>query len=137
MKKIVSALAALGMIASVTPVMAADGIVGTWAATNGESRIKISKCGSKFCNDIIWLKTPRKDAKNEDKSLRGRNLVGARISNNLKPAGNNKWSGSVYSPAKGKTYNGFATVSGDKLTMKGCLTSAGLLCQTRKFKRTN
>ena len=45
--------------------------------------------------------------------MRSRNLVGATISKNLKPAGDGKWAGSVYSPKKGKTYSGFATVKGN------------------------
>lgn len=134
MTKLTSAVAALALIATTSPSFAA-GIEGTWNRTDGKSKIKISKCGSNLCSKIIWLKKPRKDTKNENAALRSRNLVGATIANNLKPAGNGKWSGSVYSPAKGKTYSGFATVKGDNLRMKGCLTSAGILCQTAKFTR--
>lgn len=135
MRKIIITLATLSMMVSSGSAYAAGGIEGTWAATDGKSKIKITKCGSSFCSKIIWLDTPRKDTENENVALRGRNIVGIQNSNNLKPAGDNKWAGSVYSPKKGKTYNGFATVSGDKMTMKGCLTSAGLLCQKVNFTR--
>lgn len=135
MKQAILALVIASVIVAPQTVFAADSIIGTWAATNGESRMKISKCGAAFCSTIIWLKEQRKDERNENKALRERDLVGTRISENLKPAGENKWSGSVYSPRKGKTYKGFASVSGNKLTMKGCLTGAGFLCQTRKFNR--
>lgn len=134
MTKLVTGFAALALLATTIPSFAA-GIEGTWNRSDGKSKIKISKCGSSFCSKIIWLKTPRKDTKNENASLRSRNLVGATISKNLKPAGADKWSGSIYSPKKGKTYNGFATLKGNKLSMKGCLTSAGLLCQSAKFTR--
>lgn len=136
MTKTLSALAALALLATATPSLAA-GIEGTWDRSDGKSKIKISKCGSSFCSKIIWLDKARKDTKNENAALRGRNLVGTTISKSLKPAGANKWSGSIYSPRKGKTYNGFATLSGNNLKMKGCLTSAGILCQTAKFKRAN
>ncbi|MEP2943228.1 MAG: DUF2147 domain-containing protein [Hyphomicrobiales bacterium] len=135
MTKTVITLATLGMLAAMSSANAASGIEGTWTATDGKSKIKITKCGSNFCSKIIWLKNPRKDTKNENAALRGRNVVGIQNSNNLKPAGKNKWSGNVYSPKKGKTYQGFATISGEKMTMKGCLTSAGLLCQKASFKR--
>ncbi|MEP1441951.1 MAG: DUF2147 domain-containing protein [Hyphomicrobiales bacterium] len=134
MTKIVSTIAALAVLASTSASFAA-GIEGTWNRSDGKSKIRISKCGGSFCSKIIWLKAPRKDTKNENASLRGRNLVGATISRNLKPAGAGKWSGSIYSPKKGKTYSGFATLKGNKLSMKGCLTSAGLLCQSAKFTR--
>ena len=134
MTKLVTGIAALALLATTIPSFAA-GIEGTWNRSDGKSKIKISKCGSSFCSKIIWLDTPRKDVNNENASLRGRNLVGATISKNLKPAGANKWSGSIYSPKKGKTYSGFATLKGNSLRMKGCLTSAGLLCQSAKFSR--
>ena len=134
MKKILSTFAAFAVLASTSTSFAA-GIEGTWNRSDGKSKIKISKCGSSFCSKIIWLDKPRKDTKNENAALRGRNLVGTTISKNLKPAGANKWSGSIYSPKKGKTYNGFATLKGNKLSMKGCLTSAGVLCQSAKFTR--
>jgi len=134
MTKLVSTLAAFAVLASTSASFAA-GIEGTWNRSDGKSKIKISKCGSSFCSKIIWLKKPRKDTKNEDASLRGRNLVGTTISKNLKPAGADKWSGSIYSPKKGKTYKGFATLKGNKLSMKGCLSGAGILCQSAKFTR--
>lgn len=137
MKKTLMTLAALAILLPAGAASANDVIVGTWASTDGESKIEITPCGDKFCNTIIWLKEPRKDSLNEDKSLRERDLVGLRISDNLKHAGGNKWSGDVYAPKKGKTYSGFATLAGEKLTMKGCLTSAGILCQTRTFTRAN
>ena len=136
MTKFVSTIAALAVLASSSASFAA-GIEGTWDRSDGKSKIKISKCGSNFCSKIIWLAKPRKDTKNENAALRGRNLVGTTISKNLKPAGANKWSGSIYSPKKGKTYNGFATLKGNSLRMKGCLSSAGILCQSAKFTRAN
>ena len=115
---------------------AASPIEGIWASTDGESKIKISQCGANFCSKVVWLKISRKDANNENAALRDRDILGIQISNSLKPAGSNKWAGSVYSPEKGKTYKGFATVSGNNMTMKGCLTSAGILCQKVNFKRS-
>lgn len=135
MTKILSTIAALAVLAS-TGASFAAGVEGVWERSNGKSKIKISKCGSKFCTKIVWMKTPRKDTKNEDASLRSRNLVGTTISNNLKPSGNKKWSGSIYNADKGKFYAGSATVNGNNLRMKGCLTSAGILCQSAKFTRS-
>ena len=136
MTKIVSTIAALAVFAT-TSVSFAAGIEGTWTRSNGKSKIKISKCGSSFCTKIVWMKTPRKDTKNENAALRGRDLVGTTISKNLKPSGDKRWSGNIYNANKGKTYTGSATVSGNKLRMKGCLTSAGILCQSAKFTRAN
>ncbi len=112
-------------------------IEGIWKSTDELSKIEIRKCGNHYCNKIVWLKKPRKDVKNENENLRDRSLVGAQISNNLQSVGKNLWQGSVYSPKKGKVYSGFASVSGDNLIMKGCLTKAGILCQKAHFKRDN
>ena len=90
MTKIISTIAALAVLASTSASFAA-GIEGTWNRSDGKSKIKISKCGSSFCSKIIWLDTPRKDVNNENASLRGRNLVGATISKNSKPVGENRW----------------------------------------------
>lgn len=123
------------MLTSPNGAKAADGIEGIWASTDGESRIRIAPCGAKFCSQIVWLRIARKDENNEKEALRERNVLGIQISDNLTLAGNNKWAGSVYSPEKGKTYRGFATVKGDDMTMKGCLTKAGILCQKVTFTR--
>ena len=134
MTKVIATIAALAVLASTNASFAA-GIEGTWTRSNGKSKIKISKCGGSFCTKIVWMKTPGKDTKNEDASLRSRDLVGTTISNNMKPSGEGKWSGTIYNANKGKFYTGSAIVKGDKLRMKGCLTSAGILCQSAKFTR--
>ena len=34
----------------------ADDIVGTWYNGEKSSKIKIEKCGNKYCGKIVWLK---------------------------------------------------------------------------------
>ncbi|MEM8839037.1 MAG: DUF2147 domain-containing protein [Pseudomonadota bacterium] len=131
-KTLICALAAFTL--SSTGAFAADP-TGVWTNTDGESKIKVSNCGSSLCGQIVWLKKPRKDTENVDESKRSRDLVGVQIFNDLKKNGDNQWVGSSYSPRKGKIYSGAATLKGDRLTLKGCLTSARLLCQTVKFNR--
>lgn len=124
------------VLTSTAAVKAESSVLGEWLAANGKTRINIFYCDQeKLCSTITWLKRPRKDANNEDKSLRDRDLVGALIADRMKPKGHNRWVGKVYSPKKGKNFASTAKLSGDKLTIKGCLSRAGFLCKTLEFNR--
>lgn len=123
------------LFVSTENALPASPILGQWIAENGKTRINIKPCGDKLCSTIIWLKNPRKDANNENPALRGRDLVGVRIANNMKPTGKNKWTGDIYSSKRGKNFRSAVKLSGDVISIKGCLTSAGLFCKKVRFKR--
>ncbi|BCG95981.1 DUF2147 domain-containing protein [Mesorhizobium sp. 131-2-1] len=52
----------------------------------------------------------------------------------LKPAGDNKYAGSITDPANDKTYSGKATLSGTSLKMSGCVLG-GLICKSQTWTR--
>ena len=113
---------------------AAD-IIGQWQAENGKTRIEINPCDEALCGNIIWLKYPRKDVNNKDPELRNRDLVGIQVASNMRATGKNKWKGIVYSAKRGTDFDSSVKLSGDTLTIKGCLSSAGFLCKKVKYNR--
>lgn len=107
------------------PVAAsAQGVTGTWLRDTGASHVKFAPCGDALCGSIAWLKpgveTPAK--------------IGQRIFYDMKPSGENAWSGSAFNPEDGKTYTGKMSLSGTTLTTSGC-TLGGLICKSTTWSR--
>ncbi|MBN9447885.1 MAG: DUF2147 domain-containing protein [Bosea sp.] len=114
--------AALAIFA--TPSLAQE-VTGTWLRDTGASKVKFSKCGGAICGHIVWLK-PGADPKAK---------VGQRVFFDMKPSGENAWSGSAFNPEDGKTYTGKMTLSGDTLTTAGCVMS--VICKSTTWSRAN
>src|ERR1700754_5073206 len=103
--KLKFALTALVLAALATPVSAQDA-AGTWLTASGETRVRIAPCGGNVCGTIVWVKnTGAKDENNPNAAQKSRSLVGINMIN-MKPAGDKKWSGTLYNPQDGKTYSG-------------------------------
>lgn len=109
---------------------------GTWLRDNGQSRIRIAPCGNALCGTIVWLQTPRADEHNPNASLRTRPLVGVRIFFDMRPNGENSWTGQAYNPEDGRTYRGNMTLSGRRLTTQGCVLG-GMVCRSASWNRVN
>ncbi|MEP6445946.1 MAG: DUF2147 domain-containing protein [Hyphomicrobiales bacterium] len=123
-----------------TPVSAVanEGIFGEWMADNGKTRIITYACAdnaAEVCSAITWLKRPRKDINNKNPALRNRDVVGLEVGKNMKPKGENRWVGEVYSDKRGETFPSTARLEGDVLKIKGCLTKRKFICKTRTFDR--
>ncbi len=88
--------------------------VGTWQTSTGESRYRVSYCGdgSQLCAKLIWL---RSDAKKPENLAQLNKMV----VNGAKPAGENKWRGTV--TYEGKRVSGSVTlVDNDTMKLSGC-----------------
>lgn len=120
---------------------------GYWMKPDAEreSKILVFKCGSGkklLCAKIAWLKDPKSssgkpltDVRNENPSLRSRQIVGLTIFTGLAPSAPSTWTGKIYNPEDGKTYSATLTVlSRSKILLKGC--KAWLLCGERYWLRT-
>lgn len=90
-----------------------DKILGIWTPSDGRSKIKIEKIGTKYYGKIVWLKVPndsttkkpKLDKYNPDTSLRKTPLLGYRIFKDFVYKGKQEWgNGTVYDPKNGKTY---------------------------------
>lgn len=125
--RVIQTLLAAGLLAalSVAPAFAADP-TGTWQTTSGESRYRISYCGSgkELCAKLVWLRADARTA--ENLAYLNRYVVSG-----AQPRATNSWSGVVR--YAGSAYKGSLTmVSANALTLKGC---KGMFCKTMSFTR--
>jgi len=133
--KLKVALAA-ALLASLSIPASAQDASGTWLTASGETRVRIAPCGGALCGTIVWVKDAgAKDANNPNAALKNRNLVGINMIQ-MKPAGDRKWSGTLYNPQDGKTYSGSLTQNdANSLSLSGCV--AGIFCRSQTWTRVN
>lgn len=110
----------LGLL--VTPAYAdsPDGVLGLWVTADGKARIEITRQGDVYDGRIVWLKEPlyaaddeqgmggkpKVDRNNLDKTLQSQPIIGLKLVQGFKYAGDNVWSGgTIYDPESGKTYS--------------------------------
>jgi uncharacterized protein (DUF2147 family) len=64
-----------------------DAIVGVWRTEQGEGKIRIFRCGAKYCGKLIWIRPSKQlpypsqltDYKNPDPAKRDRKMIGVTI----------------------------------------------------------
>jgi uncharacterized protein (DUF2147 family) len=98
---------------------------GVWLRDNGNSRVRVAKCGEAFCGTIAWVK-----------DAGGPSKVGQRVFYDMMPSGANAWSGKAFNPEDGKTYTGKMTVSGASMTTSGCVLG-GMICRSVSWRKVN
>ena len=134
------ALISAGLILSAGRAVALDDPAGYWATEKHESQIKVTHCGADaICGTIFWMKDPndakghlKLDRENEDEAKRKRSLLGLPLIN--MKVDEDHWSGSVYNPQNGKTYDAtFKLLSHGEAEIKGCV--AYVLCGGQKWTR--
>lgn len=132
-------LAVLVVAFFLTPLPAAaaaagDAIAGRWKTDDGKAHVRVFRQGETFAGEIVWLGEPlypsddpmagkpRVDRDNPDPDLRSRPILGLRILEGLRHAGDGEWEGgSIYDPENGKTYKCKAWLGedGDTLHLRG------------------
>jgi uncharacterized protein (DUF2147 family) len=131
-----AAVAATAMVLG-TAVYAqtAEDAFGVWLNPENKSHTEFYKCGEGLCAKITKVADGQKtDDKNPDAAKRNRPIVGLVIMEGAKKAGANKWSGTLYNRADGKSYSGTVTVkSKSELDLSGCV--AAVFCKTTTFTR--
>lgn len=105
-------LATAGLLLA-TAGQAAEPIEGNWRTASGETAA-IGKCDSAYC---VTLKSGAYAGKQIGK------LAGS----------DGSYAGEITDPAANKTYSGSGTVSGNSLTLKGCMMK--ILCKTQTWTR--
>ncbi|MFC6637720.1 DUF2147 domain-containing protein [Sulfitobacter sp. JBTF-M27] len=129
MKTLLTAAALSFAMASAA--FAADPIIGTWQTIkddNGNSgQISIVECGNAICGTLV--KSFDEAGKTFKSENQGRKLIW-----DMQNQGGGKYGGGkVFSPDRGKTYNGQLVLSGNSLDVKGCVL--GICRSGGKWKR--
>ena len=96
-----------------TAGLAAEPIEGNWKTASGETAV-IGACGGAYC---VTLKTGQHAGRQIGK------LAGS----------SGTYKGEITDPANDKTYSGSGTVSGNSLSMKGCVLK--VLCKSQTWTR--
>jgi uncharacterized protein (DUF2147 family) len=114
---------------------------GTWIMASGKVTVRVSSCGDALCGRVVALKKPldkqgrpKVDHENPNPALRSRPVIGLALLSGMKPKGENKWTGYIYNPDDGRTYNAIVTVNGDTMKVKGCVV---VFCKSKNFVRVN
>ena len=108
---------------------------GVWLTETGDSKVRLSRCGSGYCGTIVTTSGSGLDVNNPDASLRSRSLVGVQIVN-ASSAGSDGYEGTLYNPKDGKTYSGSLKVKGPAtVEVAGCVMS--VFCKRQTWKRVN
>ena len=112
---------------------------GTWR-TEEDATVRVSNCGGGLCASIASLRQPNdpqtgkpKNDNNVDPSKRNRPIVGLQIFIGLRPDGANKWTGQIYNPEDGKTYDANVVLqNANTLKVQGCVL---FICKTKTWAR--
>lgn len=115
---------ALGTISTLSMLVMATAAVagsanGTWLRDNGAHVLAFD------CGGGLGLKVTKSPEANK---------VGKTIMCGAKPSGPNKWKGSVLNLDDGQKYSGSVTLSGNSLTLSGCVLG-GLVCKNDTWSR--
>jgi uncharacterized protein (DUF2147 family) len=112
-------------------------VAGVWQSQSGVTRVRVTPCGAGLCGSVVWQKTPSKDVNNPDPAKRDRPVVGLQLVSNMKPVGDNEWSGAIYNYEDGKTYHGKVKVNGsNSIDIGGCVMG-GMICQSKTWTKIN
>ncbi len=130
-------LLGLAMASGRASAQAAEDAFGVWLNPENQSNVEFYRCGEGLCAKITKVSDGQKtDDKNPDPAKRTRPIVGLVIMEGAKKSGDNKWSGTLYNRADGKSYSGTITVkSKSMLDLSGCV--ALVVCRTTTWTRVN
>jgi uncharacterized protein (DUF2147 family) len=107
-----------------SPVAAAsaNSPLGVWLTEEKEGKIRIEQCGANLCGYSVNAKS---------------NQNGEQILINMKPGKDAKWSGRIFDPNSGSTYDSTIALKGaDSLRVQGC-AFGGMFCGGQTWTRLN
>ena len=117
-------------VAAVTPPpapppaapQAANSPLGVWLTEEKEGKVRIEQCGANLCGYSIDKKSNRN---------------GEQVLISMKPGKDSKWSGRIFDPNSGSTYDSTIALKGsDSLRVQGC-AFGGMFCGGQTWTRLN
>ncbi len=112
-------LAAAATVLALSGAALADPLEGIWQTAKDDNgnfgHIEVSACGDRFCGVLVRSFGP------DGKPIESAN-TGKRIIWDMAAQGDGTYAkGKVWSPDRDKTYNSRMVLSGDSVTVKGCV----------------
>ena len=105
-----------------TAVQSANSPLGVWLTEEKEGKVRIEQCGANLCGYSV-------DAKS--------NQNGEKVLINMKPTKDSKWTGRIFDPNTGSTYDSTIALKGsDNLRVQGC-AFGGMFCGGQTWSRLN
>lgn len=125
---ILLSLGAAAALASHPP----DPLRGTWRNPSGSVTIRIDTCGARLCG---WVATASAEAVTDAQTAGTEHLIGARLFENYRREGSNRWSGEVFVPDLARRFSShISLVDHDHARVAGCLLGL-FLCQSQIWVR--
>ncbi len=131
MKYIYKILISIALILIATNVTSnTNAALGTWQTESSEKgylHVLIEECGDALCGTIV-------NAYNlENEVTADYEHVGKKMLWDMKASGDTSWKkGKIWDPSKDKTYKSKMTVSGDTLSVSGCVL---VICRAQDWTR--
>ena len=101
---------------------AANSPLGIWLTEEKEGKVRIEQCGPNLCGYSVDKKSNRN---------------GEQVLINMKPGSDSKWSGRIFDPSSGSTYDStIALKSSNTLRVQGC-AMGGMFCGGQTWTRVN
>ena len=129
MKRFLLALSGLAIALAPASAFAKSGLQGRWK--NGAMEILIAPCGGSLCGRVV-----KASAKQQAKSQKGSGtrLLGARVIDNIQPAGPGTWNADVFVASRDMNARGtIHQLSPNRLMVRGCVLS--VICKTTHWDR--
>lgn len=129
MKRFLLSLAALAVLAAPAAGNAKSNLEGRWK--NGGMEIVIRPCGGTLCGTVI--KASEKQRARAERGS-GTNLIGARVIDNIQPAGAGIYKADVYVADRDMNARGtIRQVGPNRLEVRGCVLA--IICKTTHWDR--
>lgn len=129
MKRLFLGLAGLAIALAPASALAKSGLEGRWK--NGAMEIVIAPCGPSLCGRVV-----KASAQQQAKAAHGSGtrLLGARVIDNIEPAGPGKWNADVFVASRDMNARGtIEQVNPDRLAVRGCVLA--IICKTTHWDR--
>lgn len=131
MKRILTALAALAMLAAPAAASAQPSVQGRWQNPKGSVIIEVDRCGAAFCGTVVKASAK---AKKNAREAGTDYLVGTTILSDVRPDGKGGFKGRAFVP-KHNIHAG-ATIrwaGPDAMLVRGCVI--GVICKEQRWTR--
>jgi len=108
---------------------------GDWRVEDGSAIIRIDNCGGALWGVVAWERSPGRDNRNPNPTLRGRPTLGSAVVINMRKTAQGRWDGQVYNANNGKTYEANLRLVGENaLRIQGCVLG-GIFCGGQQWTR--